>query len=74
MRLVPRLLTPRPQNGPGDVRIIQYQTLAEEVAGVADAVRGFVEAGVPPGDILILAQRGAIGTPIMKHCADEMWR
>jgi DNA helicase-2/ATP-dependent DNA helicase PcrA len=64
MRLVPRQLTPRPQNGPGDVRIIQYQALADEVIGVAEAVREFVEAGVPPGDILILAQRGAIGTPI----------
>jgi DNA helicase-2/ATP-dependent DNA helicase PcrA len=64
MRLVPRILTPRPQNGPGDVRIIQYQTLGDEVAGIADIVRGMVDAGVPPGDILILAQRGVIGTPI----------
>jgi DNA helicase-2/ATP-dependent DNA helicase PcrA len=64
MRLVPRQLTPRPQNGPGDVRIIQYQALADEVIGVAEIVREFVEVGVPPGDILILAQRGAIGTPI----------
>jgi DNA helicase-2/ATP-dependent DNA helicase PcrA len=64
MRLVPRQLTPRPQNGPGDVRIIQYQALADEVIGVAEIVRELVEAGVPPGDILILAQRGAIGTPI----------
>lgn len=64
MRLVPRQLTPRLQNGPGDVRIIQYQTLGDEVAGVADLVRDMVEAGTPPGDILILAQRGVIGTPI----------
>jgi superfamily I DNA/RNA helicase len=64
MRLVPRQLTPRPQNGPGDVRIIQYQGLGDEVVGVSELVRGSVEAGVPPGDILILAQRGAIGTPI----------
>lgn len=64
MRLVPRQLIPRAQNGPGDVRIIQFQNLGDEVAGVAELVRGFVEAGVPPGDILVLAQRGAIGTPI----------
>ncbi|MBU6464497.1 MAG: ATP-dependent helicase [Bradyrhizobium sp.] len=64
MRLVPRQLTPRAENGPGDVRIIQYQNLGDEVTGVADLVRDIVDAGTPPGDILILAQRGVIGTPI----------
>jgi DNA helicase-2/ATP-dependent DNA helicase PcrA len=65
LRLVPRLLTPRPGNGPGDVRILQYNTLADEVAGITTIVRGMVDDdSVPPGDILILAQRGAIGTPI----------
>lgn len=64
MRLVPRQLNPRPENGPGDVRIIQYQTLGDEVVGVADIVSSLVEDGVRPGDILILAQRGVIGTPI----------
>ena len=64
MRLVPRLLTPRLENGPGDVRILQYDTLGHEVAGITSVVQSMVDAGVPPGDILILAQRGAIGTPI----------
>ena len=64
MRLVPRQLTPRPQNGAGHVQIIQYQNLADEVVGVADRVRDLVDQGTPPGDILILAQRGVIGTPI----------
>lgn len=65
LRLVPRALTPRPENGPGDVRITQYDTLADEVIGITKIVRGMVEDdGVPPGDILILAQRGVIGTPI----------
>jgi DNA helicase-2/ATP-dependent DNA helicase PcrA len=64
MRLVPRLLTPRLENGPGDVRILQYQTLGDEVAGITSIVRDMVDAGVPPGDILILAQRDVIGTPI----------
>jgi len=64
MRLVPRLLTPRPQNGPGDVRIVQYDTLGDEVVGVTNIVEEMIGAGIPPGDILILAQRGAIGTPI----------
>ena len=65
LRLVPRMLTPRPENGPGDVRILQYDTLADEVAGITTIVREMVDNhGIPPGDILILAQRGAIGTPI----------
>jgi DNA helicase-2/ATP-dependent DNA helicase PcrA len=64
LRLVPRLLAPMSQNGPGDVRIIQYQTLNDEVGGVTDIVCDMIDAGVPPGDVLILAQRGVIGTPI----------
>jgi ATP-dependent DNA helicase UvrD/PcrA len=64
MRLVPRQLIPRPANGPGDVRIIQYSTLGDEVVGITKLVKDMVDAGIPPGDILILAQRGAIGTPI----------
>ena len=66
LRLVPRMFaTPRPENGPGDVRILQYDTLADEVAGITTIVREMVDNhGVPPGDLLILAQRGAIGTPI----------
>ena len=64
MRLVPRQLLPLAQNGPGDIQIIQYQSLGHEIIGVADLVRDIVDAGTPPGDILILAQRGVIGTPI----------
>jgi DNA helicase II / ATP-dependent DNA helicase PcrA len=60
----PRPLLPFAENGPGDVRIIQYRTSAHEVEGVANVIRDLTDAGVPPGDILVLAQRGVIGTPI----------
>lgn len=63
-RSVPRPLLPFPDNGPGDVRIIQYRTSANEVEGVANIIRDLTDKGVPPGDILVLAQRGVIGTPI----------
>jgi superfamily I DNA/RNA helicase len=63
-RPVPRALHPFPENGPGNVRIIQYRTGAHEVEGVANMIRDLTDAGVPPGDILVLAQRGVIGTPI----------
>lgn len=64
IRPVPRALVPLPANGPGDVRIIQYQSLANEVNGVANTIAALVANGTPPGDILVLAQRGVIGTPI----------
>ena len=64
MRPVPRPLNPMPANGAGDVRIVQYRTLALEVAGVAALVSGMIADGVPPGDILVLAQSRAIGTPL----------
>ena len=38
MRLVPRALVPMQANGQGDVRIIQYRTLAAEVIGITNAV------------------------------------
>lgn len=64
LRYAPRALVARPENGQGDVRIIQYQNLADEVRGVSQIIADMVAAGTPPGDILVLAQRGAIGTPI----------
>lgn len=63
-RPVPNALLPRPENGEGEVRIVQYANLAAEVAGVVNVIVDMVANGVPPGDILVLAQRGVIGTPI----------
>lgn len=63
-RPIPRSLAPLASNGEGDVRILQYATLDDEVAGVTNLISGIIADGVPPGDILVLAQRGVIGTPI----------
>jgi superfamily I DNA/RNA helicase len=63
-RPIPRRLQPRPENGIGDVRIIQFSDIAAEIRGVSNLAGGLVRAGTPPGEILILAQRGVIGTPI----------
>lgn len=63
-RPVPRPLNPMPANGLGDVRIVQYLDLNSEVSGVAETIRQLTVGGVPPGDILVLAQSRAIGTPI----------
>lgn len=63
-RPVPRPLNPIPANGVGDVRIIQYRTIAQEVAGVAGLVSQMIASGTPAGDILVLAQSRAFGTPL----------
>lgn len=63
-RPVPRALVPRDENGPGDVRIIQYATLEAEVEGLTNVIADMVANGVAPCDILVLAQRSAIGTPL----------
>ena len=63
-RPVPRPLNPMPANGAGDVRIIQYRTLTQEVAGVSALVSNMIANGTPAGDILVLAQSRAFGTPL----------
>ena len=70
-RPVPRALNPRPQNGPGVVDIVQYQTLGHEVQGVVGIVQGLIAVGTPPGDILVLAQRSVIGTPIYEALVEQ---
>ena len=67
MRPVPRQLVPRAENGQGDVRILQYVSLDDEIEGVATIITAMVESGTPPGDILVLAQRSVIGTPIYER-------
>lgn len=64
LRPAPRFLNPIAANGDGDVRIVQYNDLDDEVVGVANTIAQMIASGIPAGDILVLAQRGAIGTPI----------
>jgi DNA helicase-2/ATP-dependent DNA helicase PcrA len=59
-----RQLTSDPANGRGNVEIVQYGRLEDEATGVAAFVRDQIEnQGYLPQDILILAQRRAIGNP-----------
>ena len=66
-RPVPRVLQAREENGPGSVRIVQYDSLAAEIEGVSQAISQMVANGTHPGDILVLAQRGVIGTPVYER-------
>ncbi len=64
LRPVPRPLNPMPANGEGDVRIIQYHDITQEVNGVAALVAQMIADGVPAGDILVLTQSRAFGMPL----------
>ena len=55
-------LIPMHANGRGDIRIVQYRTMNEEITGVATLVSQMISDGVQPSDILILSQSRAIGT------------
>jgi len=70
-RPVPLQLNSMSANGVGDVRIIQYDTLNAEIAGVVQLVSEYIANGVPPGDILVLAQSKAVGTPIFEAIAGD---
>ena len=61
----PRQLSPLTANGPGDIHIRQYATVADEATGIAAFIRDQIDNhGWRPQDILVLAQRRAIGNPI----------
>jgi superfamily I DNA/RNA helicase len=61
----PRQLSPFAVNGPGDIQIRQFETLAHEAIGIAVFIRDQIDNhGRRPQDILVLAQRRSIGNPI----------
>jgi DNA helicase-2/ATP-dependent DNA helicase PcrA len=63
-RPVPLPLNPMPANGEGDIQIIQYHSLDQEIVGVTALVSNMIAQGTPPGDILVLAQSRVFGTPL----------
>lgn len=66
-RPAPRTLLPIATKGQGDVRVLQYPSLNHEVAGVVATIQQMIAAGTPAGDILVLAQSRAVGTPIYEE-------
>lgn len=64
LRPVPRPLVAIPAKGPGNVSILQFPNLDREVVGVVTRIQQMIAAGTPAGDILVLAQSRAVGTPI----------
>jgi DNA helicase II / ATP-dependent DNA helicase PcrA len=61
----PRQLTPIAANGPGDIAIVQYQTLESEATGIAEFISDLINnQEYKPQEILVLAQRRSVGNPI----------
>jgi len=66
-----RPLNPMAENGEGNVQILQYRTLEEEVTGVATFVARMIASGVPAGDILVLTQSRAFGMPLYEKLVER---
>lgn len=65
---VNRQLAAIPANGRGEVQLLQFQTLVHEARGIATLVADLINTqGWRPQDILVLAQRRAIGDAIFQQ-------
>ena len=61
----PRQLVAMPAKGPGEINIVQFASVPDEAAGVAEFIDDQINNhGRQPADILVLAQRRVIGNPI----------
>jgi len=59
---VDRSITPRPENPPGEVHIVQWPSIYDEAKGVAQVIKNEITRGiVEPGKILVLAPRRLLG-------------
>jgi len=65
-RLAPKVLNVQPQNGDGEVQIIQHNSVSDEIDTLAGYVDWYLRnhPGVPAGEVLILANRRMIGNGI----------
>jgi DNA helicase-2/ATP-dependent DNA helicase PcrA len=65
-RLAPKVLNPRPQNGQGDVYIVQHHSIADEIITLSDYIDWYLDQhpGVAAGEVLVLANRRMIGNGI----------
>ena len=71
MRLTGRTLASMPSNGHGTVRIVQYQSIEDEIHGITDFVENERAKGTPLGDILVLAQSRAFGDRLYRVLTDR---
>lgn len=67
----PRALTPLPEKGPGEVAIVQVPYLHSEATWITAKIKGLLEKGVHPSEIIILVQRAVAGKPILNALKAE---
>lgn len=65
-RLTPKPLNPFPQNGDGEVHIVQHNTVEDEIRTLALYIEWYLQnhPGMPAGEVLVLANRKMIGNGI----------
>ncbi len=65
-RLAPKGLNPCAQNGQGEVFIVQHNSVTEEIQTLAEYIDWYLQnhAGMPAGEVLLLANRRMIGNGI----------
>lgn len=61
---VARVMTEMDNKGPGEVVIRQYPSAEAEGDAVATKIRELIDAGISPGEIIVLAQRNTFAHPI----------
>ncbi len=57
-------LQPLPGNAAGEIHLVQWDSVEQEAAGLAEYVRTLVAGGISPGDILVLTPRRLLGYAI----------
>lgn len=62
-------LQARMGNPPGDIHIVQWQDLDEEIEGVASYVEHCLKQGLPPREVLVLSPRKHIGYAVRDKLA-----
>ena len=62
---VERMLKPIPENGPGEIEIVQLSGLEPEANWIVDRVTTLLGQGVHPSEIIVLIQRGKLGGAIL---------
>lgn len=62
-------LRPRSGNPSGDVHIVQWQDLDEEIEGIAAYVEHCLQQGLPPREVLVLSPRKHVGYAVRDKLA-----
>jgi superfamily I DNA/RNA helicase len=70
-RIAGRVMTERPENGPGEVVVRQYVTAEQEAEAVASKIASLIASGVAPGEIIVLTQRETFAVPIFDKLRDQ---